>query len=66
LEVKFKSFTYYITQAQSQQFLKVLISENSFYSFLMDGSMDVGNIVQELVVVLTSFKDDAAKEIQFF
>ena len=56
-----KLFTYYIAQAQRQQFLKVLC-ENSFYSFLMDGSTDVGNIEQELVVVLTSFKDDAAEE----
>ena len=30
----------------------------------MDGSTDVGNMEQELVVVLTSFKDDAAKEIR--
>lgn len=58
-----KLFTYYIAQAQRQQFVKVLC-ENSFYSFLMDGSTDVGNIEQELVVVLTSFKDDAAEEFR--
>ena len=58
-----KVFTHYIAQAQRQQFLKVLC-ENNFYSFLMDGSTDVGNIEQELVVVLTSFKDDAAEEIR--
>ena len=57
-----KLFTHYIAQAQCQQFLKVLC-ENSFYSFLMDGSTDVGNIEQELVVILTCIKDDAAGEI---
>jgi len=62
-----KLFTHYIAQAQCHQLLKVLC-ENSFYSFLIDGSTDVGkdvgNIEQEVVVVLTSFKVDTVEEIQ--
>ena len=56
-------FTHYIAQAQRQQFLKSLC-ENNFYSFLMDGSTDAGNVEQELVVILTCMKDDAAEEMK--
>ncbi len=58
-----KSFTHYIAQAQRQQFLQSL-SETKFYSFLMDGSTDEGNIEQELVVVLSCKKDGAAEEMK--
>jgi len=58
-----KLFTHYIAQVQHQQFLKVLC-ENGFYNFLIDGSTDVGNIEQELVIILICIKDDAAGEIQ--
>ena len=56
-------FTHYIAQSQRQQFLKSLC-ENNFYSFLMDGSTDAGNVEQELVVILTCMKDDAAEEMK--
>ena len=56
-------FTHYIVQAQRQQFLKSLC-ENNFYSFLMDGSTDAGNVEQELVVILTCMKDDVAEEMK--
>jgi len=58
-----KLFSHYIAQAQRQQFLKFLC-ENNFYSFLMDGSTDEGNIEQELVVILTCVKDDATEEMK--
>ena len=38
-----KSFTHYIVQAQCEQFFQSL-AETNFYSFLMDGSTDEGNI----------------------
>ncbi|XP_065918333.1 zinc finger protein 862-like [Dysidea avara] len=56
-------FTHYIAQSHRQQFLKSLC-ENNFYSFLMDGSTDAGNVEQELVVILTCMKDDAAEEMK--
>ena len=58
-----KLFTHYIAEAQRQQFLQ-LLCKNNFYSFLMDGSTDEGNIEQELVVILTCMKDDASEEIK--
>jgi len=58
-----KLFSHYITEAQHQQFVK-LLCENNFYSFLMDGSTDEGNIEHELVVILTCVKDDAAEEMK--
>lgn len=35
-----------------------------FYSFMMDGSTDSGNVEDELVAILYFFKDDVAQEIQ--
>ena len=58
-----KLFTHYTAEVQHQQLLKFLC-ESSFFNFLMDGSTDAGNIEQELVVILTFFKDDAAEEIR--
>ena len=58
-----KLFSHYIAEAQRQQFLK-LLCKNNFYSFLMDGSTDKGNIEQELVVILTCVKDDTAEEMK--
>jgi len=46
-----KLFSHYIAEAQHQQFIRSLC-ENNFYSFLMDGSNDEGNIEQELIVIL--------------
>ena len=55
-------FTHFIAKSQRQIFLSSL-SSNPFFSFLVDGSTDSGNIEQELVFVLCSYKDDTAKEI---
>ena len=56
-------FTHFIAKSQRQIFLSSL-SSNPFFSFLVDGSTDSGNIEQELVFVLYSYKDDTAKEIR--
>ena len=60
-----KLFTHYIAKSQCQQLLQTL-SETMFYSFLMDGSTDAGNVEQELVILLLCKKDDKAEEIKSF
>ena len=61
-----KSFTGYIAESQRQAFLNTVSGPSSygrFYSFLMDGSMDAGNLEDELVVLLFYCKDDSAQVI---
>ena len=55
-----KQFTYYIAEAQRSVFLQSL-SQVNFFSFLMDGSTDAGNIEQEMIFVLHCKRDDKAK-----
>ena len=57
-----KTFTHYIAESQRQSFLVGFPS--SFFSFLMDGSTDAGNVEDELVFVQYCIKDDASKEIR--
>ena len=57
-----KRFTHYIAESQLQSF--VVGFPSSFYSFLMDGSTDAGNIEDELVLVQYCMKDDTTKEIR--
>ena len=43
-----KLFTHYIAESQCQQLLQLqTLSETMFYSFLMDGITDAGNVEQE-------------------
>ena len=59
-----KAFTSYIAQAQREAFLKSLaIRKCFFYSIMMDGSTDAGNVEDEMVVLLTSCKNDDTREI---
>ena len=60
-----KLFTHYITQCQHDDFLGFL-SQNKFYSFLMDGSTDAGRVEQELVIFLSFKRDDTAREIKSY
>ena len=46
-----KVFSHYIAEGQHQELLGSL-STSQFYSFLMDGSADKGNVEDELVVIL--------------
>ena len=56
-------FTYYIAEGQRSEFLAFLSSHVHFFSFLMDGSTDAGNLEQEVVFINYSIRDDIAKEI---
>ncbi len=58
-----RSFTHYIAESQRQDFQQSL-STSHFYSFLMDGTTDAGNIEDELIVILYCEKNDAAGEIK--
>ena len=58
-----KLFTHYIALAQREAFINQY-SMAKFYSFLMDGSTDAGNIEQELIVVLFCKKDDSAGKVR--
>ena len=58
-----KTFTHYIAESQQQCFLESLLTFN-FYSFLMDGSTDAGNIEQELVMIEYCNQDDVTQEMK--
>ena len=58
-----KLFTHYIALAQREGFISQL-SVTKFYSFLMDGSTDAGNIKQELVLISFCIKDDSAQKVR--
>ena len=63
-DVSAQSFTHYIAESQRIEFLRSFCSESPFFSFLIDGTTDSGNIEDELIVVLYCKKDDIAKEIK--
>ena len=58
-----KSFTHFIAESQRQELYHKL-STTPFYSFLMDGSTDAGNVEDELIALFYSFKDDVAQEMR--
>ena len=58
-----QQFTYYIAEGQRNVFQQSL-SQVNFFSFLMDGSTDAGNIEQEMVFVLYCKRDDKAKAVR--
>ena len=55
-------FTGFIAKSQRQGFLNSLSSED-FFSLLMDGSTDAGNLEDELVVLLHCHLDDNTQEM---
>ena len=55
-------FSHYIAEGQHQELLESL-STSRFYSFLIDGSTDRGNVEDELIVILYSIEDTVAEEI---
>ena len=57
-----KAFTHYIAESQHRSFNHKFPS--GFYSFLMDGSTDTGNIENELVVIQYCVRDDTAQELR--
>ena len=58
-----KSFTHFIAEAQRKRFVQSLTGKN-FFSFLMDGTSDPGNVEQEMVLVVYCDKDDEIQEIK--
>lgn len=52
-----KSFTHFIAESQRSAFIQSLSSAH-FFSFLMDGTTDSGEIENELIVVMAFYKDD--------
>ena len=62
-DVSAQTFTHYIAEAQRQSFLNKLSTSN-FYSFLMDGSTDAGNVEDELVLVQYCTQDDTPQEMR--
>ena len=59
-----KNFTHYIAESQRLQFIGNTLSECRFYSFLMDGSTDAGNVEDELIIIMYSRKDVAKEEVR--
>ena len=57
-----KALTHYIAESQHRSFIHNFPS--GFYSFLMDGSTDTGNIENELVVIQYCVRDDTAQELR--
>ena len=58
-------FTRYITQHQRSCFMATFNKAN-YFSFLMDGSTDAGNVEDEVFVLLHCFKDDKNEEIRSY
>ena len=63
-DVSAKSFTRYIAQSQRNDFLRSFFDTHHFFSFLMDGTTDSGNVEDELIIVLYCRRDDVVKEIK--
>ena len=55
------AFTHYIAKSHQQLFVQS-VSAVSFYSILIDGSTDAGNVEDELVAILYCSKDDVNEE----
>ena len=58
-----KSFTGFIAASQRQGFLDLLCCRSHFFSLLMDGTTDAGNVEDELVAILYCAKDDASQQM---
>ena len=58
-----KNFTHYIAESWWQQFIGSL-SNAQFFTFLIDGSIDAGNVEDKVVALLYCRKDDAAEVIR--
>ena len=58
-------FTNYIAQHQRNSFMATL-SKAHFFSFLMHGSTDAGNVEDEIFVLLHCLKDDKSEEVRSY
>ena len=57
------NFVHYIAESQRQDFHHQL-SSCHFYSMLMDGSVDKGQVENELMVILYCNRDDTSQEMK--
>ena len=57
-----QTFTHYIAESRCQSFLHTF-SKSIFYSFLMGGFTDAGNVEHELVLVYYCTQDDPSQEM---
>ena len=58
-----KLFTHYIARSLRQDFISSP-TDSKFYSFLMDGSTDSGNVEEELVVIMFCKRDASVEEVR--
>ena len=63
-DVSAKAFTHYIAESQRQKLFSLMSSDMHFFSFLVDGTTDAGNIEDEMVVIQFCIQDSTAKEIR--
>ena len=61
-ETASKSFTSYIAQAQCNE-LAVNLQKAKFFSLLLDGSTDAGNVENELLLAVWFDKDGAGEKV---
>ena len=59
-----KTFVCYIARSQRESFLHTFPTSH-FFSFLMDGSTDAGNIEDELIAVMYCFVDKEVQEMRY-
>ena len=59
-----KDLTDYIAESRQQAFIGYFGKHNHFFSFLIDGSVDAGNVEDELVVIQYCKKDNVCEEIR--
>ena len=62
--VSMKFFTHYIVESQWKAHKKFVEESVSFLSFLMDGTTDVNEMEDQVVLMLYCKKDDFVKEIK--
>ena len=60
-----QAFVHYIAQSQRDTFLRSF-SEKRFFSVLMDGTIDSGNLENELIVILYCCKHEASAEVKTY
>lgn len=58
-----KSFTGFIAKSQRQGFLTSLSTSTRFFSVLMDGTTDVGNVEEELIAIVYRALDDTSRQV---
>ncbi len=61
-----RSFTKYIAMTQRNEFVNTIQSNLHFFSFLMDGTTDAGNVEDELIGIMGCCKNECNSEVGSF